>query len=298
MKLKIKFLRTRVATRVFTLFIICALVPIVGLSILSFSLVKRQLNKQCLERLHQENKAMAVSIYERLLLVRAEMNMIASDLMVHPEKAIQNLSEVLTKESRERLVNVTLMTDRRGTTLFPLGQIENPPDLSAAEMQHLKSDKALLHQQLTPHSLPRLFIGVLVDQNNPNRGVLLGEINRVQFWQVADRREAMAEFLVMDGQNNILYSSFSKPVSFPPPSLRKMNSKHSGQLEWVNNTKRYVSDYTSLFLKPNFFCPRWIVVLSESRDEALSPMVSFKRWFPFIIILSLGIVFFLSLIHI
>ncbi len=294
MKIETKFLRSKVATRVFTLFIICALVPIVGFSLLSFSLVKTQLNKQCMERLHQENKAMAVSIYERLLLFQAEMNMIASGLKGYPEKAIQNLSELLAEESREHLVSVTLITDGGSKTLSPLVPIENPPDLSAAEMKHLRSGKTLLHQQLLSHSLPRLFIGVLVDQNNPNRGALLGEINRVWFWQVADRRAPMAELLVMDGQNNMLYSSFSEPVSFPAPSLRSMNSKHSGQLEWVSNTKRYVSNYTSLFLKPNFFFPSWIIVLSESRDEALSPMVSFKRWFPLIIVLSLGVIFLLS----
>ena len=83
MKLELKFFRTKVATRVFTLFIICAILPIAGFALISFSLVKNQLNEQSLKRLHQENKAMAVSIYERLFLFRAEMRMVASVLTLN-----------------------------------------------------------------------------------------------------------------------------------------------------------------------------------------------------------------------
>ncbi|HUT83244.1 MAG TPA: HAMP domain-containing protein, partial [Thermodesulfobacteriota bacterium] len=294
MKLEIKSFRTKVAARVFMLFIICAFLPIAGFALISFSLVKRQLNEQCLKRLHQENKAMAVSIYERLFLLRAEMRMVASSLNSYPENSTQSLSDALTKELRERLAGLALMTDNGSITLFPLGQIKNPPDLSIAERQHLKSGKALLHQQLIPNSWPRLFIGVLLDPDHPNRGALLGEINRGYLWEVADRRPPMAELFVIDRQNNILFSSISGPVSFPAQSLREMNLNHSGQFEWMHKTKRYFVNYTSLFLEPNFFFPSWIVVLSESSDEALSPMVTFERSFPVIIILSLGMVFFLS----
>jgi len=295
MKIEIRFLRTKVATRIFTLFIICAIVPVAGFSLISFSLVKKQLNEQCLKRLHQENKAMAVSIYERLLFSRAEMRMVASGLNSYPEKSIQNLFEISTKKLREHLVSLTLMTDKGTNTLFPLGQIKHPPGLSMAERQHLKSGKALLHQQLIPNSSPRIFICVLLEPGNPNKGVLLGEVNSARFWEVADRRSPMTELFVMDKRNNILFSSLSGPVSFPTPSLRQMNLNHSGQFEWIQKTKRHFADYTSLFLKPNFFFPSWIVVLSESLDEALSPMDSFKITLPVVITLSLGVVFFLSI---
>jgi signal transduction histidine kinase len=294
MKLELQFFRTRVATRVFTLFIICAIVPIAGFALLSFSLVKRQLNEQCLKRLHQENKAMAVSIFERLFLFRAEMRMVASSLNSYPENSMQNPGETLTNELRERLVGLTLMTDKGCTALFPLAHIKNPPDLSVAEKRHLKSGKAVLHEQLIPNSWPRLFIGVLLDPDHPNRGVLLGEISRAYLWEVADRRPPMAELFVIDRQNNTLFSSLSSAVSFPAQSLRKMNLQHSGQFEWIHETKKYFVDYTSLFLEPNFLFPNWIVVLSESYDEALLPVESFKRWFPAVIILSLAVVFFLS----
>jgi len=295
MKLKTRSFRTKVARRVFTLFIISAILPVVGFALISFSLVKNQLNEQCLERLHQENKDMAVSLYERLFLFRAEMRMIASSLTSSPEKSMQKLAATITNDLRGRFAGLTLITDKGINPLFPADHHMKPPELSIAEKQHLRSGEALLHQQVDKDPWPRLFMGILLDPNHPRRGILLGEINTSYLWEVADRRPPMSELFIIDGQNNVLFSSLPTPVSFPAQSLRKMNLKHSGQFTWIHKSKKHFVDHTSLFLEPNFFFPSWIVVLSESYNEALSPMENFTRLLPVIIILSIGLVFLLSL---
>ncbi|MFO8162970.1 MAG: ATP-binding protein [Desulfatiglandales bacterium] len=295
MKLERKTFRTKVATRVFTLFIICAIVPIVGFSIISFTLVKKEIKEQSLNQLHHSNKETAVSISERLFLFQAELRIVASSLRPYPENSIQSLSDVLTKELGERLCDLFLITDKGSTSLSSFSQVKSPPYLTIAERKHIKSGKALLHQELIPNLPPRLFIGVLLDPDHPNRGALLGEINSHYLWRVADRIPPTAELFVLDRQNNVLFSSLSYPVSFPALSLQEMNLNHSGQFEWIHKAKRYLADYTSLFLGPTYFFPRWTVVLSESRDEALSPMGHLERWFPIITIISLGMVFLLSI---
>ncbi|MEE8625668.1 MAG: hypothetical protein V3T19_10035, partial [Acidiferrobacterales bacterium] len=78
MKLDKAFLRSKVARRIFMLFIVCALLPIAALAIISFGTVTKQLNAQSQRRLHQASKAVALSIYERLLFLEAEMRMVAS----------------------------------------------------------------------------------------------------------------------------------------------------------------------------------------------------------------------------
>jgi hypothetical protein len=66
------FLSSRVARRVFFLFILCALLPVGALSLVSFSDVTGQLTQQAERRVRQESKAMGMAIYQRLLLLEAE----------------------------------------------------------------------------------------------------------------------------------------------------------------------------------------------------------------------------------
>ena len=53
-----------------------------------------------------------------------------------------------------------------------------------------------------------------------------------------------------------------------------------------------------MFLKPKFFTPRWVVVLSEYRADVLAPMAYFKKIFLPVILMSLWLVLLLSLTQI
>ena len=59
MKIEKKFLQSKVARRILTLFIFCALVPILTLAVVSFTRVSSELKKQNERQLHQSGKALA-----------------------------------------------------------------------------------------------------------------------------------------------------------------------------------------------------------------------------------------------
>ena len=80
MKVDRTFLRSKVARRIFLLFITCALLPVTILAILSFQHVTRQLNEQSQERLHQAAGAMRMHLFERLLFLETGMEIAASSL--------------------------------------------------------------------------------------------------------------------------------------------------------------------------------------------------------------------------
>ncbi|HQX08641.1 MAG TPA: hypothetical protein PKZ19_17775, partial [Zoogloea sp.] len=66
MQIESSFLRSRVARRVFALFILCALVPVGALSLVSLADVRSQLTQQAERRVRQESKAMGMAVYQRL----------------------------------------------------------------------------------------------------------------------------------------------------------------------------------------------------------------------------------------
>src|SRR5882757_6594374 len=75
--LKTKFLRSRVARRIFALFVACALVPVTVLTILSFLQVSRQLRSQNRRQLQQGAKSVGLAIYERLTILDSDLQVAA-----------------------------------------------------------------------------------------------------------------------------------------------------------------------------------------------------------------------------
>ena len=66
------------------MFVCCTLLPLMGMSILSYSQVASQLREQSNLRLRQAAKTQGMAILERLGYVEIEMQQIAADLADHP----------------------------------------------------------------------------------------------------------------------------------------------------------------------------------------------------------------------
>ncbi len=296
MKFDATFLRSKVARRTFTLFILCALLPIAALAIISFSLVRSQLNEQSQTRLRQESKSQGMAIYERLMLLESEIKMIASTLSRRSGGAAPPTSKGFGEEIEQRFMGLALFTDGGSHKSF-FGHIQRPPKLTAAEKQHIGSGKAVVSSQSHPDLPPRVFMSRALDPQHPTRALLVGEINTGYLWGI-DRLPAVTELCVLDQSNRVLFCSVATPPAFREQVVHKMTHSTSDQFEWRHGDKEYLASYWSIFLKARFLTPQWIVVLSESRSHVLAPMAYFKKTFPLVILLSLWLVLLLSLVQI
>ena len=73
MQIEWYFLHSRVARRVFVLFILCALLPVAVLSVVALPRVTDQLTQQAEEHMRQQSRAMGMALYQRLLLLDEEL---------------------------------------------------------------------------------------------------------------------------------------------------------------------------------------------------------------------------------
>ncbi|MCH7896593.1 MAG: HD domain-containing protein [candidate division NC10 bacterium] len=296
MKLDTAFLRSKVARRIFMLFILCALLPIAALAIISFGTVTKQLNAQSQRRLHQASKAVALSIYDRLLFLEAEMRMVASTLTTRTGTPTQTPSEDLRKDLTRRFIGLTLIRDSGRSTPL-LGDIQNPPEPTAAEKRHFRAGNTVLSSQYRSDLTSRTFMRRPLDPQQPTRGALLAEINPSYLWGVGDESTLppMTELCVLDQSNTPLVCSLPGPISFPEPVTLDMTRSSSGQFKWTHAEKEYLASYWSIPLQFRFFVPKWTIVLGESKADVLAPMANFKTIFPLVILMSLWVVLLLSI---
>lgn len=296
MKIDATFLRSKVARRIFILFILCALLPIAALALISFGQVTNQLNTQSQRRLHQASKAVGISIFERLQFLDAEMEIVASRLALGTGGPIMTVPAGFGKDLQHRFKGVARITDG-GRYTAVLGRVRNPPEFSSAEKQILNDGHTLVATQHPPGMPPRIFMGRLLDPQQPTKGLLVGEINPMYLWGISDYQNTlppMTELCVLDHSNTLIFCSLPGTVSFPKRVADEMARGASGRFEWRHEGTEYLAGYWSIPLKFSFRVPKWTVVLSESKTDVLAPMANFRRIFPLVVLMSLWVVLLLS----
>jgi len=131
MKIDKAFLRSKVAQRIFVLFILCALIPMTLLAILSYTYVVKQLSDQSRKELSQTNKAVGRTIIERLSLLESQLKMVALYYKSVPEMAINSAQSYYSKGLEKRFDSVAIHTDSE-EYISLLGRLPNPMNPSPA----------------------------------------------------------------------------------------------------------------------------------------------------------------------
>lgn len=295
MKIEQAFLRSKVARRIFVLFILCALLPITILAIITYSNMTKLLHQQSQRELQQTSKSIGMAIFERLVLIESEMQMISSNLDLNV--AGNGSQSVPTDQSspNNRFKGLVWLT-QEGQSINLFGQISDAPVLNPTDKQKIFSGETLILTKPSSKNQSRIFMYSAFDLKDENRGVTLAEIDPMYLWFMGyDNPLPPATALcILDSQTSILFSSFGKDLSFPKPVMFQMQSSSAGQFEWDYRQEKYLASFWSLFLMSKFSSADWRVIVFKSKTSVLAPLANFKNTFPWIILISLWIVLFLS----
>jgi putative nucleotidyltransferase with HDIG domain len=272
-----KFLRSRVARRIFVLFVICALVPIAVLSLLSFIQVSSHLRSQNQRQLQQAAKSLGLSLYERLTILDSEMQV--GSLRIQHSEPLSVAADTVHFQ-RMRVLHENPETD----SISPV---------TAAERAHLLGGKALIRVDscLTDRGSQCVLMMRKIDPDHPLSGFLVGEAKTEYLWS-ADRLPADIDLCVLGPKQEVLYSSIPDKIS----TVWQHNS--SGSFEWTSHGKVHDAAYRELFLRPEFFTGNWTVVLSQDQEDAFAPLRRFRDMFFLVTLLAIWIVVLFSLIQI
>jgi putative nucleotidyltransferase with HDIG domain len=295
MKIEKTFLKSKVAQRIASLFILCALLPIATLVVLSFNKVTKHLREQSLIRLHHTSKTMSMAIYERLLFLEADMIRVASN---YRETSQGSFASTLSNDDvyqKDRFKGIAVYTDlEEPVSLY--GNMSHKFEFTPEEKSIMCDGETRLMTQVQDDRTPQIFLSCAVNPNSADQQFLLAEVEPFYLWFMGYETSlpAMTEFHVLDPDNKVLFSTLPSSVRPPEQLAEKMQSSSSGQFDWIHRGKDYLASYREIFLQPKFQTSHWTLITSESKAHIYSPMTSFKKTFFLIILLSLWIVIFLS----
>ena len=284
LSIKGTFLDSKVARRIFFLFLIAALLPI---SILTFFSVK-QLNILTTQSV---NDALRQSAKSYGLLINDRLNLLNDQLIHH--------------FSREPLPNLGLSqnTGLDSFTQFHTFTINNSSYLTENKLPALTSIKRKFLQQGNPllvtqfqENLPaKLYLLHSIDNTDL---IVMGLINPDALWGRPDTFDDSKGFCIYGAENEQLFCSQLQLDTQLQTVQAEWTKSTTGNLRITEGKQTLLVGYWSLFIKPRFLYPNLTIAITEDQQRALAPTSGLIKLFIAVSLLTLVIIVFLSTIQI
>jgi HD-GYP domain-containing protein (c-di-GMP phosphodiesterase class II)/HAMP domain-containing protein len=262
-----RFLRSRVARRIFLSVVLCALVPISSYAVLSFQQVTAQLEHDAAERLAENAKQRGMAALERLLLADATLRVIEQALVAEPGAPTPGaLPPALQPLAAGRLVELAFARSR-------LPGAGDPPLLDAfegigpADEASLASGGALL--RIVRHGGSAQIVLAHVAPG-PRGERLVAAALEPRFLFAPDGLRSRQRLRVTDPSGAPIFAARSDEDDDGTP-----RDDETLSASW------------SLFLRAGFRADPWSFVLEEPTAAALAPLRRFQTIFPLVSLLSL-----------
>ncbi len=286
---------SRVGRRIFLLFLLCALLPILFVATVSYHVVTSHLIRQSESRLQQQSKTFAMSVVERLLYLETDLAMVAAVIHTEDSGADSGLDTVVDRQVAEHMRSLTFAV---GKNLTPLHGTTIPlPELSAPEQEFLSTGRTLIRTEPSPSSFASIQLIRAVKANELTAGLLVCVVEPEFLWGVGSRNTLppATEVLVINHLGDTLIRSYGVPDALAEDVLEEARDASSGHTSWSFEDERFVAGYWSIPMWANYRVPRWTVVISERRSNVLASLETFTKNFPLVILLTVATVLFLSL---
>jgi diguanylate cyclase (GGDEF)-like protein len=285
------FLRSKVARRVFFLFVLSAFVPTALLTALSYEQMRSMDKEYVQRRLAQEGDNYAKGLYERLLGAHFMLGVQAAGLRQGIRVNAAHLNEGRLNEA-EKVFRRVYLINGRAASLQAGPPSEDPiPRITPQVQAHLaRNESALLSQDGLQTN--RILLATAVNPEQLGRGVIVGELEPAFLWGQAEEFSERTQTCAMDATRQVLFCSDENRRPMVASLVRPRDIARAGQTEnWQFETR-------DLFLRARFDADDWTVVTLSLKGAGTAAWVQLAYTFLAVIVLTLLMVALLSLVQI
>lgn len=281
------FLRSKVARRVFLLFVLSAFVPTVLLTVLSYGHLRKLDQDYARKQLANEGGTYARGLYERLVGAHFMLGVQAAGL-----RSGLKMSDASYSEAQKVYRHVYLAHDQEVSLLMGAADGMPPaPRLDAALKSHLARGNSVLMTQ-ADGATQRVMLVLALDRAQPERGLLMGELEPDYLWGPEDDFSDQSQTCVLNSADEVLFCS--EPQSNwdgPPDTARVAVARHIQPDDWQLDSR-------NLFLRARFGADDWTIVTlrpAAAGDMAWGPLA---YTFLGVVLLAMLLVAYLSVVQI
>jgi signal transduction histidine kinase len=288
------FLTSKVARRIFLLFVFCAIVPLFVLAGVTFKSVNHQLAEQAMMKLRQNCKIKGLEIYNNLSLVDMELRVMSARMKESsPQGPVFRPSE--SRQAPGRPFRALALVTDKGQKVNLIGDVGELPSFTDEQQHQLGIGRALLLILGDSKAGPRIIMARLVQPDRPELGMVLADIEPSYLWGTEeDSLPSDVQTLVLEPTGHLLYASTPHLMFSSEILARAARSPGSGSFSLEQQGEELIAAYWSLFLKYHFLTSHWTIMMSQPKSSVLEPVAHFKTLFSLMILLTFLIVCLLS----
>jgi diguanylate cyclase (GGDEF)-like protein len=301
------------------LFVGCAVVPIALVASISYRHVTRYLEAQSSSRLDHASEALAQAMFERLLLLDATLKSIPPSAVKQlldprtlpptstepaPQTRLPHGSRTRTRLGAERQTDLDagrllstgldLLASRRfvalefvadnGRRTPVFGQMEELPPVATAERADLAAGVPLIVTRPGPRGERQVYLLRRIGRAGEAEGMLVGEVRPEFLWGSLDLSLPSRDtrITIRDDSGHLLFAKTAAEAGWEPDA--QMATPPSAAA--AASPDPYISSTQVIYLDEVFSGPVWTLILSQSREDVLGPMVSFTRMFLLVVVLA------------
>lgn len=281
--------QSKVGRRIFLLFVMCALIPILCLSVISYIQVSVQLKKQNARDLQNAAKAHGMAIYERLIYLEQHMRLSYLEW---------DHSGAFTKKILQHF-NAVGRLDGAGRIEALFGSFPAFSDAFLKKAANISWDKTIVMFEKSGRE-DDTAANVYMIMKAGGTSSLVGEINTMFLWGIGHKNilPPMTDLCITDQYQKILVSSFPLADGLRRHLIKSAETPQDRVLGYNDQGEKYFASYWPLFLKSHFDAPTINVILRNKQEDALRALDQFTIIFPLVILLAVWIVLLLSMIQI
>lgn len=270
MKFQGAFLRSKVARRIFLLFVLSAALPMTVMAILSTVEVNDLLIRQNRAELSRLSENYGQAMYERLLSLEDRLQLVAKDASNNSESTVE-----LTPALQGRVSALTLMDTNEAVSKQSGSSSTKSWSLTAPQKAHLATGKSLVLS--TAGVDGRTYLVYPTAPESADNRALIAEIDPVYLWGESEALPALIDICVLDDSVQLLHCSDASKATAMNPRATQDVRNNSGQLDWNYAGVKYVAGYHDVFMNARFHGKSWTVIASKAESEVLAPVAKFKR---------------------
>ncbi len=288
MRVEGSFLQSKVARRVFALFVLSALVPVAFLSVFSYYQVTRLLTEQTQRELAVFSSGYGTAASERLLLADRTLGNVALEMTRDLAAAhLQKLSSPIVRS----LVRVSPSGERK----IVFGSDFQTGKAGVLDQEHLKRGEALLEITPSGKGASSVVIVRLIDAATPAKGWIAAEVNPVFLWGSDEELPYQTSICVLDARNEPLHCSSPDIQHAMVKTAENIAGRGvRGSLKLTAGKEAHLAVVREVFVASKFGKHYWAVIASRPEAAVLAPVSVFSIIFWGSVILSALVVMLLS----
>jgi diguanylate cyclase (GGDEF)-like protein len=235
---------------------------------------------------------------------RVAMGGIVLDRVLRPARAAASRAELIAASkaliagldllARQRFVAVEFVGDD-GKRIEIFGRLARRPKLTARDSSDLRLGLPLIVTEHLAGEASRIYLLRRIVRRNEVRGTFVGEVSPEYLWGSLDQSmpSPSTRVVVLDDSAHVIFSS-AKTLPVVPANSGADSGKSRRPVVVDSSDQSYLSASSEIRMAEAFAAQPWKVVLTESKDEVLEPMVEFTNTFLIVIGLSSLVVLLLS----